>query len=59
MRLRAYWEAACACSSARLRSDTSRAIDDAPMILPPPSMIGDTVSETLTLLPSFLTRIVS
>ena len=46
-------------SSARLRSVMSRATFDAPMILPPASWIGETVSDTSTRPPSLRVRCVS
>ena len=46
-------------ASARLRSEMSRAAIDAPASSPPPSRIGDTVTETSMSLPSLRRRTVS
>jgi hypothetical protein len=47
------------CSCARIRSEMSRAIFDAPTTIPCSFLIGDMVSEMSTSEPSFLRRFVS
>jgi hypothetical protein len=47
------------CASSRARSVTSRAIFEAPMMVPWSSRIGETVSEMEREVPSFLSRMVS
>jgi hypothetical protein len=47
------------CSSFRFRSEMSRAIFEAPIILPSPLLTGETVSEIGTWLPSLRLRLVS
>ena len=59
IKLRAYNEAARRLSSARLRSVMSRAIDETPISILSESYIGETVSDTEIVWPSFRTRMVS
>ena len=45
--------------SDRFRAVTSRAITEAPTMLPPAAWIGETVSESTSIRPSLVTRSVS